>query len=221
MARSSLILASLLVFALVSCALGQSMFFAPADRAKCLDLSVQTRYVGEHDFGESGSSTLSTEDNLGLGFTVGYNLNDRVTVGFFVAARTVDYSAHIVAPEHTVDFTDWMRTASTGVTATLNLLKTRFTPYVNGAVGWAMVDTNIPAGPVDIDCFWDPWWGEICLAYGANIGEDGASYTLGGGLSWQLNEAFYIRAGYEKNWIDIDPADDFDIVRVDAGFLYR
>ena len=210
-----------LVFALVGSALGQSIFFAPADRAGNLEFSIQTRYVGERDFGQSGGSTLSTEDDLGLGFTVGYNLNDRINVGCFFAWRTVDYSAHIAAPEHTVDFTDWMDTASTGVNATLNLLKTRFTPYVQGAVGWAMVDTNIPAGRPDIDCFYDPWWGYICLESGANIGEDGASYALGAGLSWQLTETFYVRAGYEKNWIDIDPTDDFDVVRVDAGFLYR
>lgn len=221
MGRLSFIFASVLVFSVASSAVGQSMFFAPVDRAKSLEFSVQTRYVGEGEFGQSGGSTLSTEDDLGLGFTVGYYLNDRINVGCFFAWRTVDYSAHIVAPEHTFDFAEWMDTGSAGVSATVNLLKTRFTPYVQGAVGWAMVDTNIPSGRVDIDCFWDPWWGYICLESGENIGEDGASYALGGGLSWQLTDTFCIRAGYEKNWIDFDPADDFDIVRVDAGFSYR
>ena len=221
MVKSSFVFACLLLCALASAAVGQSIFFAPADRAKCLEFSIQTRYVSERDFGESGASTLSTEDDLGLGFTVGYNLNERINIGYFFAWRTVDYRAHIVAPEHTIDFTDWMDTASTGVNATLNVLKTRFTPYVQGAIGWAMVDTNIPSGHPDIDCFVDPWWGTICLESGANIGEDGILYGLGGGLSLQLTEGFYIRAGYEKNWIDADPADDFDLVRVDAGFLYR
>jgi opacity protein-like surface antigen len=44
---------------------------------------------------------------------------------------------------------------------------------------------------------------------------------LGAGLSWQVTESFFVRVGYEKSWIDLEGADNFDIVRLDLGFLNR
>ena len=224
MVKRGVILASVLIFVVAGGALGQRTLFAPSDRTGAYEFSIQTRFVGSQEFDRQNGSHLSLEDNLGWGFGVAYHLTERFNVGLFAAWRSIDYSAHVVItdPPKTVDFTGWMDTGNVGVNATLNVFKRRFTPYLQGAIGWAMLDTNIPAlSGIDMDCFWDPWWGTICVESGENIGEDAASYMLGGGLSLQLTDEFFVRAGYEKNWINVEGADNFDIVRVDAGFLYR
>jgi opacity protein-like surface antigen len=222
MIKSRLIVAIVLLFAVAGNASGESNLFGPSNRTGYWDFAIQTRYTGSKDYTGGNGSRLSLEDNLGWGFNAGYNINERLNVGVFAAWRSVDYRAHIVHPDldRPFEFSGWMDTANLGLNTTVNVLKNRFTPYLTGGIGWALVDTNIPTVP-DIDCWWDPWWGYICLESGANISDDAASYMLGAGLSWQVTESFFVRVGYEKSWIDLEGADNFDIVRLDLGFLNR
>lgn len=222
MFKLRLIIASVVLLSVAGGASGETNLFGPSSRTGYWDCGIQTRYTDSKDYTRNQGSRLSLEDDLGWGFNAGYNLNEMFNVGFFVAWRSVDYSAHVVlpAPAEAVDFSGWMDTANIEFNATVNVLKNRFTPYVTGGIGWAMVDTNIPAEH-DVDCWWDPWWGWVCLDSGSNIGQDAASYTVGAGLSWQLTDNFFVRAGYEKSWIDIDGADNFDMIRFDMGFLHR
>ncbi len=222
MFKLRLLIAGVLLCASAGSASGNPGLFDPSDRAGHWEAGIQTRYTASHDFTGDRGSRLSLEDDLGWGFNAGYNFNEMFNVGFFVAWRSIEYRAHVVAPSlaEPFNFGGWMDTANIGVNATVNVLKRRFTPYVTGGVGWALVDTNIPAMP-DIDCFWDPFWGYVCLQSGQNIGKDAASYALGAGLSLQLTEQFFIRAGYEHSWFDIDGANNFDMIRLDLGFLYH
>ncbi len=223
MARSGRFLALVCVLAVVSNAAAMAALLSPSDRAESWEFSLQTRYVGAQDYEGSGGSSLSLEDDLGWGFGVAYNLDERFSVGCFASWRTVDYSAHVVSrddPDHTLDWSDWLDTGNIGVNATWHVLPKRFTPYVQGSVGWAMVDSNIPES-VDIDCWWDPWWGDICAAYGNTYTEDAASYGFSAGLAAQLTEALFARAGYEKSWIDLDGADNFDMLRIEVGMMFR
>jgi len=222
MARPRLFIAIGLMFVFVSSAWGESSLFGPSNRARYWEFSIQTRYVGSTDFEGGGGSRLSIEDDLGWGFNVGYNLNEWFTVGGTVSWRAVDYAAHVSSPEldQTFDYSGWMDTANISVNGTWNVLSKRFTPYLQGSAGYSMIDTNIPSS-VDMDCWWDPWWGYTCVENASTYGKDAASFTLGGGLSWQPTNVFFIRAGYEKLWLDIDTADNFDVVRFDVGFLYR
>jgi len=223
MARSHVIVAGVLILAVAGNAWAESSLFGPSSRTQYWEFSVQTRYVASQDFEGRGGSGISTEDDLGWGFNVGYNINERLNIGGFISWRTVGYSAHIVDAENAdnrLDYSGWLDTSNLALNATWNVLANRFTPYLQGSVGWAMVDTNIPAD-VEYACWWDPWYGYICDMYGANYGEDAAAFTLGAGVSWQLTDIFCIHAGYEKLWLDADVADDFDIFRLDLGFMYR
>ncbi len=223
MSKTHLILASLFLMMVASNAWGGSSLFGPSDRTECWDFSIQTRYVGSSDFeGEQGAQ-LSIEDDLGWGFDLGYNINERFKLGGFVSWRSVGYSARIVDAadaNNTSGYGGWLDTANLALNATWNVLANRFTPYVQGSIGWAMVDTNIPA-EIDYGCYWDPWWGYVCGDYATTYGDDTASFALGAGVSWQLSTAFYIRAGYEKSWLESGTADGFDMFRFDMGFLYR
>jgi|SRR5688572_17849073 opacity protein-like surface antigen len=196
----------------------------PSEREGFWDFTVQTRYSAAQDFDGRGGSKLSLEDDLGWGFGVGYNINERLNIGGFVSWRTIDYTATIaddINPLNTTAYSGWLDTGNFAASAIFNLLPRAFTPYVQGTVGWAMVDTNIPAG-ISSGCWWDPWWGYVCDTYATTYGEDGVAYSLGGGINLQPSDIFFIRVGYDRMWIDMDDANDSaDLFRVDAGFLYR
>ena len=223
MTKSRLLCAIVLLFAVANSAWGKTQLFDPSDRTGTWELSIQTRYTGSRDYdGEHGSS-LSFDDDLGYGFNVGYNINERFNLGASASWRTVGYSAHVVSaddPEKTLDYTDWMDTANLAFNAVFNVLPKRFTPFLQGAIGWAMVDTNVPSD-VEGACWWDPWWGETCVTYVDTYSEDAVSYGLGAGLSCQVTDLWSVRAGYEKLWVDAGASDDFDIARLDVGFRLR
>ena len=195
----------------------------PSNRTGFWDFTVQTRYSAAMDFTGAGGSKLELEDDLGWGFGVGYNLNERLNIGGFISWRTIDYTATDVNQTDltTTQYSGWLDTGNFAASAIFNLLPKAFTPYVQGTVGWAMVDTNIPSG-LSGGCYWDPWWGYVCGTYSTTFGADGVAYSLGGGLSLQPLEIMFLRVGYDRMWIDIDgAADSADLIRFDAGFLYR
>lgn len=196
----------------------------PSNRTGFWDFTIQTRYSAAKDFDGPGGSKLSLEDDLGWGFGVGYNLNERLNIGGFVSWRTIDYTATDVNQadlSETTHYSGWLDTGNFAASAIFNLLPKAFTPYVQGTVGWALVDTNIPSG-ISTGCWWDPWWGYICDGYATTYGVDGVAYSLGGGISLQPLDIMFLRVGYDRMWIDIDgAADSADLIRVDAGFLYR
>jgi len=136
----------------------------------------------------------------------------------------LDYTATIVNQDDPLDkqhYSGWLDTGNFAASAIFNLLPKAFTPYVQGTVGWALIDTNIPSG-ISTGCWWDPWWGYICDGYATTFGEDGVAYSLGGGLSLQPLDIFFLRVGYDRMWIDMDgAAKSADMIRVDAGFLYH
>jgi opacity protein-like surface antigen len=219
----SVVIGAVLCLTIASSARAERLL-RPSDRTGYWDFTIQTRYTAAQDFSGAGGSKLSIQDDLGWGFGVGYNLNERLNIGGFVSWRTLDYSAIDVSktdPTNTTAYSGWLDTGNFAASAIFNLLPKAFTPYVQGTVGWAMVDTNIPSGFAS-GCWWDPWWGYICDGYATTYGKDGVAYSLGGGISLQPMDIFFLRVGYDRMWVDIDEAaDSFDLIRVDAGFLYR
>lgn len=192
-------------------------------RAQMWDLSVQTRYTAAKDYDGPGGSSLSLEDDLGWGFGFGYHVNEKLNVGFLMSWRSIPYYATAVDandPANLEQYSNWLDTGTFALTADWNILPKRLTPYLNGGIGWTMVNTNIAAG-VSGGCYWDPWWGYICGSYVATYGTDAFSYGVGAGLRLEVSEAVFLRVGYEYNAIDIDSADSSDIFRVDAGFMVR
>ncbi len=191
-------------------------------RARHWDFSIQTRYTDSHVYeGEHGAS-LSLDDDLGWGFGFGYNANERFNIGMLMSWRSISYNATVVdATDPTVlaYYGSWLDTGTFALTAEWNILPKRFTPYVNGMLGWTMIDTNIAAS-YQTGCWWDPWWGYVCDTYASTYGTDEASYAVGAGLRLEVNPSFFLRIGYEKDFINDATTDGFDIIRVDAGATY-
>jgi len=220
MKRRLLILACGLV-TLASTAWGQGAI-VDSNRWRHWDFSLQTRYIASKEWnGEKGSS-LKLDDDLGWGFGFGYNANEHVNVGFLMSWRAVPYEAKVVNANDPTDYlrySNWLDTGTLALTGEYNVLTKSLTPYVNGAVGWTMLDTNIAAG-TDGFCWWDPWYGYICDSYVYTYGSDEASFSLGAGLRWELAGKAYVRAGYEYNWITVNETPGFNVVRFDVGLIY-
>jgi len=191
-------------------------------RAQHWDFSIQTRYTDSRDFDGGNGTSVSLNDDLGWGFGFGYNANERFNIGMLMSWRSISYNATVVDatdPTDIVQYNSWLDTGTFAVTADWNILPKRFTPYINGMLGWTMIDTNIAAS-YQTGCWYDPWWGYVCDTYASTYGTDEGSWALGAGLRLEVNPQFFLRIGYEKDWINDATTDGFDIIRIDAGAIY-
>jgi len=216
-----LVLATLLVVSVAGSATAGELG-AFTDRARKWDFSLQTRYTGSTEFDGDFGSKVSLDDDLGWGFGFGYNLNERLNLGFLMSWRSVGYSASVTDANDLTQqqfYSSWLDTGTFAVSADWNILPKRFTPYVSGSLGWVMIDTNI-AADYDTGCWWDPWWGYVCDTFVSTYGTDEACYGFGVGGRIEVSPTMFIKAGYEKNFINTDGLDGFDMFRLDIGAIY-
>lgn len=193
----------------------------PTDRTERWDLSIETRYAGSSDYSGKYNTGLELDDDLGWGFGFGYNMNERFSLGMLFSWRSVNYKAtreNATDPNVVTDsYGGQLDTGTFAAMGQWNILPKSFTPYVNGGIGWTLIDTNIVAD-YQTGCWYDPWWGYVCSGYTSTYGTDCASFALGAGLRLEPSEAVFIQIGYEMDWLDLDSVDSFDIFRVDVGF---
>jgi opacity protein-like surface antigen len=177
--------------------------------------------------GDNGSGA-DIQDTWGWGFGFGYNFTENWAFNFDIAWRSANYDATIVVEDQDdpsnsgpKKFTGRLDTSSSLFSGTYNFMDKRFTPYVSGILGWTFVDTNVPTGPPQNWCWWDYMWGYVCSSYVPTKSE--TDFTYGGalGMRFDVTRTFFLRASYNKLWIDFQrgAAEDFDVVRLDMGFL--
>jgi opacity protein-like surface antigen len=174
-----------------------------------------------------GGSTIDTHTDVGFGLGFSYNWNEHVNLGFEFSFASVDYDAKIVSADlpakPVANLTGSMDTGRFGVTGTYNFLARPLTPYVTGTVGFSWVDSNIPDAPPQTGCWWDPWWGYICTTWQSTKSDSGFTGGVGAGLRWDVSRTFFLRLGYEHDWIDLAKATGspgFDMMRIQFGSRY-
>ena len=59
-------------------------------------------------------------------------------------------------------------------------------------------------GPPTTGCWWDPWWGYICLADWETYTSTELTYILGLGFRWDINSALFTRATYGMEFVNLD-----------------
>ncbi len=190
------------------------------DRTERWDLSVETRYTSSKDFSGDNNTSLQLEDDLGWGFGFGYNINEKFNLGFLMTWRSINYTAIYydeTDPSTELQYGGWLDVGTFALMGQWNILPKTFTPYVNGGIGWSLIDTNIVAD-YSTGCWYDPWFGYVCSGYTSTYGTDLASFVAGAGIRIEPNETVFIQVGYEKGWLDSDNVDGFDMFRVDLGF---
>jgi opacity protein-like surface antigen len=189
------------------------------------DFGADVIYEFSQNVDFEGGSTLDLDDDIGIALIFGYRINPRFEVGFSLDWNSVDYSGTLQSasfPGVSASINGDMEWFIPRVNGTFNFLEGPLTPYVSAGVGWAFIDTNIPTGQVQVGCWWDPWYGQICTPYQPSLSIDEFTYQAGAGVRWDAGEAFSLRLSYEKSWLDLSQASSSPgLDQVKVGLMYR
>ena len=189
------------------------------------DFGLDAIYQFSKDVKFEGGSRLNIQDDLGLGLTFGYRFNSQFELQFGIDWNNIDYNGTLQSasfPGVNATIEGEMETWAPQINAVWNFRDAPITPYVTGGIGWAFIDTNIPTGQVQVGCWWDPWWGQICTPYQPTKDVDAFTYQVGAGVRWDFGEYATARFSYEKVWTDLSKASStpgFDQLKL--GFAWR
>jgi opacity protein-like surface antigen len=183
-------------------------------------------YQNSLDVDFEGGSTAELDSDLGIAVTFGYRFSDRLELTMGLDWNTVDYSAVIQSadfPNLTATVDGDMETFTPRVGVNFNFMEGPITPFITGMIGYSFIDTNIPDGPPQTGCWWDPWYGQICTTWQSTRSADAFTYGAGLGLRWDASDSLSVRFAYEKHWVDIDTADsapDPDQFKIGVSVMY-
>ncbi|WFB34936.1 outer membrane beta-barrel protein [Kiritimatiellota bacterium B12222] len=166
-----------------------------------------------------GGSQIKLKDGFGFGFLANYHFTNQFSLGGSFMWESRDYTATTVNDEgESNKYSNLMDSSTIALNATYYVLPGKFTPFISGMLGYSFVDTNVPNGLPDTNCYYDPWWGYVCNSYVPTKTEDGFSYGVGLGLRGEFSESFAVQLSYNRTWMDIDynsGTPDFDTIRLD------
>ena len=198
-----------------------------SDRSGSWEFVFEANYQDAYRVNFEGGSYTNTDDDLG--FTLGgtYHYSNRLSFQFLFDWLSLDYDATIMSgdfpPNPAFDVRGELEAFTPRFNVVFNLLESDFTPYISAGIGWSFIDTNIPTGPPEVGCWWDPWYGQICTTYQNTRDLDEFAYQAGAGVRWDVNRGLSLRLGYEKQWIDLGTATStpaFDVIHLGIGYKY-
>jgi opacity protein-like surface antigen len=169
------------------------------------ETSVILAYQTSTDKASEGGSELDIDSTVGWGFTIGWNWTEKLNVAYRLTSTGPKYLATIVPEDELLDpqtIEHKMSKYSHQLNLTYNFSGKAFTPFIQGGLGMASVDSNVPTGGVDGGCWWDPWWGYICFADWETYSTREFSYNLGLGARWDINTALFTRAAYSMEFVN-------------------
>ena len=196
------------------------------DRAKTWDLGLQVFNSGSLNLSGQEGSGLDIDSEIGWGFWGNYNFTNRFALGFDLNWVRPDYKATVVPEDDpgnpiTIDHTLSIFTIQgKGV---FNFVEGPITPYIEGGIGWTDVDSNVASGPPVTGCWWDPWWGYICSNFFSTYNESLTSYSLAGGVRWDVNNWWGLRASYGVLELDTSSRTEnasFDMFKVEVTWRF-
>jgi opacity protein-like surface antigen len=198
---------------------------AYADRDVGWEFGGDLIYQDSQDIDFEGGTTASLDSDVGVALTFGYRFSEKLELTFGLDWSTIDYTANIVTdlPGVTVGVDGDMEAFTPRVGVNFNFMDGPITPYVTGSIGYSFIDTNIPDGPAQGTCWWDPWWGYICDTWQPTKSTEEFTYSAGLGLRWDVNDAWTMRFAYEKHWLDAGKATstpDFDQLKLGVSIRY-
>ncbi len=146
---------------------------------------------------------MQIDNDLGLGFSFAYLVNDRLSIGADIEWLSPDYVATLVDDLGGTSIIDHEFSQFNGrIKGSFNLLEGPFTPYLEAGFGWTYVDSNVADGPPLVGCWWHPWWGYICDGYYNTFHETSFSYGGAIGLRYRLRGGTILKLSYNTYEID-------------------
>jgi len=171
-----------------------------------------------------GGSSIEIDSSLGFGFGVGWNWTEHINLSYRFSLNKPDYTATVVPddPDAVPQVVNYqMSNYSNQFNFTYNFLRGPLTPFVQAGVGWTKLDSNIPEQPPEIDCWWDPWWGYICIDTWQTYKTSKFTYSLGLGVRWDINGAIFLRGSYNREFISLKNGNtNLDTLTVEGGVMW-
>ena len=199
---------------------------AAGSRDTRFEASVILAYQNGLEESSEGGSSIDVDSQLGWGISVGWNWTAKWNLSYRLVATEPNYLATIVpdnddpsALPQTVEHK--MSKYSHQLNATYNFSEKAFTPFVLAGIGWTKLDSNIPGGPPNTACWWDPWWGYICISDWETYQTSEFTYNLGLGLRWDINNAVFTKATYSREFLKVDNGTlNFDMAILEVGLMF-
>ncbi len=196
---------------------------AHADREVGWEFGGELIYQDSGHFDSDEGSSASLDSDIGIALTFGYRMSERLELTFGLDWNNIDYNAHVVSdtfPGVSADVEGELESFTPRVGVNFNFMEGPFTPYVSGMIGYAFIDTNIPDGPPQTGCWWDPWYGQICGTWQETRSTEEFTYGVGLGVRYDVNDAWSLRFGYDKRWIDANGSPDLDQIKFGVSIMY-
>ena len=176
--------------------------------------------------GSDQGSRIEVDNDLGWGFTLGYNINEHLLVNLEWMATRPSYKATFVSDDPVVEPVtlkykmDMYHTQFNGV---YNFTRGQFTPFVQAGFGWSYIDSNIADGPPSGGCWYDPWWGiPICDTYQNTFDDTVFSYNVAAGVRYEIDTGLTLKASYKQLWVDLSSSNSSSvgIVHLEIGSYF-
>jgi hypothetical protein len=191
------------------------------------EFTLQPQYTHSQTFDSGNGSSGTVDSALGFGFGVAYNLNNNFSLGGDFFWNSANYNSTVAGAGanagNSYSVSGTLNTSTFRFDATWNFMPGDFTPFVTGGIGSTYVDTNVPNGPPQNVCWWDPWWGYYCGTYVPTKTAYYVSYSGGLGLRWEVDRSIFVRAVTIRQWLDVGGAlgqPYTDQYRFDVGFKF-
>jgi opacity protein-like surface antigen len=186
------------------------------------------QYSDSFDANGNGGSRLEVDGSWGFGLGMAYNFNERFSVGGEFVWNQADYKATLAPgpgnPNGLTSISGELETTTLRAMGTWNILPRSLTPFLTAGIGATYVDTNVPDGPPQTYCWWDPFYFTYVCGTGYPTKDDTYfSYIAGAGLRWDSPGKFFLRGLAAIQWIDIGGAigtQDVVQYRLDLGFMF-
>lgn len=193
-----------------------------ADRAGRWELGLQGIASGSESVAGQNGSSVDLDADFGLGASLGYHFDERLSVRFGLSWLSPDYDAVFATEEEgLVEVSHEARIFTGQLDAVWHFLDGPFTPFVEGGIGWTYVDSNIADGDPVTGCWWDPWWGYICRSFYSTYADTQFSWGVGAGLRYDFSGGPYVRGSVRRTVLDsntdgVEP--ELDAFVLEVGF---
>lgn len=196
------------------------------DREGTWEFGVLLNNTSSESLSGDNGSFIDIDSSTGYGISLGYNFNNRLSLGGDLIWNTPDYDAVLITDDvggTPVEINHELSLFTINLKGTYNFLEGPFTPFVEAGFGWTDIDSNVQNAPPITGCWWDPWWGYICETVYSTYSKTQQQYGAAVGLRYDLANGMSIKGSYGMQEISTSKATEdlsLDAIRLDLTWRF-